>query len=162
MLVLVVNNSLTPSLQLEGTICSWKGRGPAVTMLLSPPHRFPFPRREGSSSLLPWIRQAVLLLVGAGRPWTTILWEESHAAPTSSPPQDGASCTNFFKTLLKQAWEKAMLVGLPCVLEEKVLLWENPSNCSPLPSHGCTLTSLELPMLRGSQILSDEQVSHGV
>ena len=32
----------------------------------------------------------------------------------------GASYTNFFKTLLKQAWEKAMLVGLPCVLEEKV------------------------------------------
>ena len=28
----------------------------------------------------------------------------------------GASCTNFFKMLLKQAWEKAMLVGLPCVL----------------------------------------------
>ena len=34
----------------------------------------------------------------------------------------GASCTNFFKTVLKQAWEKAMLVGLPCVLEEMVLL----------------------------------------
>ena len=70
----------------------------------------------------------------------------------------GASCTNFFKTLLKQA----MLVGLPCVLEEKVLLWDNPSNSPPLPGHGCTLTPLELPMLRGSRILSDEQVSHGV
>ena len=35
----------------------------------------------------------------------------------------GASYTNFFKTVLKQAWEKAMLVGLPCILEEKVLLW---------------------------------------
>ena len=88
MLVLVVNNSLTPSLQLEGTIYSWKGRGPAVTTLLSPPRQFPSPRREGSSSLLPWIRQAVLLLIGAGRPWTTIIWEKSHAAPTSSPPQD--------------------------------------------------------------------------
>ena len=88
MLVLVVNNSLTPSLQLEGTIYSWKGRRPAVTTLLSPPRQFPSPRREGSSSPLPSIRQAVLLLVGAGRPWTMILWEKSHAAPTSSPPQD--------------------------------------------------------------------------
>ena len=74
----------------------------------------------------------------------------------------GASCTNFFKTLLKQAWEKAMLVGLPCVLEEKVLLWDNPSNSPPLPGHGCTLTPLDLPTLRGSRILSDEQVSNGV
>ena len=74
----------------------------------------------------------------------------------------GASCTNFFKTLLKQAWEKAMLVGLPCVLEEKVLLWDNPSYSPPLPGHGCTLTPLELSTLRGSQILSDEQVSNGV
>ena len=74
----------------------------------------------------------------------------------------GASCTNFFKTVLKMAWEKAMLVGLPCVLEEKVLLWDNPSNSPPLPGHGCTLTTLELPTLRGSQILSDEQVSNGV
>ena len=88
MLVLVVNNSLTLSLQLEGTIYSWKGRGPAVTTLLSPPRQFPSPRREGSSLLLPWIRQSVLILIGAGRPWTTILWEKSHAAPTSSPPQD--------------------------------------------------------------------------
>ena len=44
----------------------------------------------------------------------------------------GASCTNFFKTLLKQA----MLVDLPCVLKEKVLLWDNPWNSPPLPSHG--------------------------
>ena len=68
----------------------------------------------------------------------------------------GASSTNFFKTLLKQAWEKVMLVGVPCVLEEKVLLWDNPSNNPPLPGRGCTLTPLELPTLRGSQILSDE------
>ena len=74
----------------------------------------------------------------------------------------GASCTNCFKTLLKQAWEKAMLVGLPCVLEEKVLLWDNPSNSPPLPSHGCTLTPLELPTLSGSQLFPDEQVSNGV
>src|SRR3990170_8270758 len=65
-----------------------KGRGPAVT-LLSPPRQFPSPRRDqGSSSLLPWIRQAILLLIGAGRPWTTILCEKSHAALTSSPLQD--------------------------------------------------------------------------
>ena len=70
----------------------------------------------------------------------------------------GASRTNFFKTLLKQA----MLVGLPCILEEKVLLWDNPSNSPPLPGHGCMLTPLELPTLRGSRILSDEQVSNGV
>ena len=68
----------------------------------------------------------------------------------------GASCTNFFKTVLKQVSEKAMLVGLPCVLEEKVLLWDNPSNSPPLLGHGCTLTPLELPTLRGSRILSDE------
>ena len=74
----------------------------------------------------------------------------------------GASCTNFFKKLLKQAWEKATLVGLPCVLEEKVLLWDNPSNSPPLLGHGYTLTLLELPTLRGSRILSDEQVSNGV
>ena len=74
----------------------------------------------------------------------------------------GASCTKIFKTVLKQSREKAMLVGLPCVLEEKVLLWDNPSNSPPLLGHGCTLTLLELPMLRGSRILSDEQVSHGV
>ena len=71
----------------------------------------------------------------------------------------GASCTN---SVLKQAWEKAMLVGLPCVLEEKVLLWDNPSNSPLLPGHGCMLTTLELSMLRGSRILSDEQVSNGV
>ena len=123
----------------------------------------PLPRREGSSSLLPWIRQAVLLLVEAGRPWTTILWEKSHAAPTSSPPQDSVlPAPTFTKTMLKQAWEKAMLVGLPCVLEEKVLLWDKPSNIPPLPGHGCTLTPLELPTLRGSQILSNEQVNNGV
>ena len=74
----------------------------------------------------------------------------------------GASCTNFFKTLLKQAWEKAMLVGLPRVLEEKVILWVDPSKNPPLPGHGCTLTPLELSTLRGSQILFDEQASHGV
>ena len=62
----------------------------------------------------------------------------------------GASYTNFFKMLLKHA----MLVGLPCVLEEKVLLWENPSYSPPLPGHGCTLTPLKLSSLRGSRILS--------
>ena len=140
-------------------IYSWKGRGPAVTTLLSPPRQFPSPQREGSSSLLPWIRQVVLLLVGAGRPWTMILWGEiARRSDVLTAARLGVSCTNFFKTLLKQA----MLVGLPCVLEEKVLLWDNPSNSPPLPGHGCTLTPLELPTLRGSRILSDEQVSNGV
>ena len=111
MLVLVVNNSLTPSLQLEGTIYSWKGRGPAVTTLLSPPRQFPSPRREGSSSLLPWIRQAVLLLVGAGRPWTTILWEKSHAAPMSSLPQDSVlPAPTFSRRCLKWLGKR------PCLL----------------------------------------------
>ena len=45
----------------------------------------------------------------------------------------GASCTNYFKTVLKLAWEKAMLVGLPCVLEEKVLLWGQSSEQSTAP-----------------------------
>ena len=74
----------------------------------------------------------------------------------------GASCTNFFKTVLKKAWEKAMLVGLSCVLEEKVILWDNSSNSPQLPGHGYTLPPLELLTLRGSRILSDEQVSNGV
>jgi hypothetical protein len=71
----------------------------------------------------------------------------------------GASCTNYFKTVRKQAWEKAMLVGLPCILEEKVIQWDS----GPL-QHGrsCILTPLELPTLRGSRILSDEKVSHCV
>ena len=135
MLVLVVNNSLTPSLT---TLYSWKGRGPAVATLLSPPRRG----------------------------WETLdddpLGEIARRSDVLTAARLGASCTNFFKTLLKQAWEKAMLVGLPCVLEEKVLLWDNPSNSPPLPGHGCTLTPLKLPMLRGSWILYDEQVSNGV
>jgi len=100
------------------------------------------------------------------RGWETLdgdpLGEIARRSDVLTAARLGASCTNFFKTLLKHAWEKAMLVGLPCVLEEKVLLWDNPSNSRPLPGHGCTLTPLELPTLRGSRILSDEQVSHGV
>jgi len=100
------------------------------------------------------------------RGWETLdddpLGEIARCSDVLTAARLGASCTNFFKTVLKMAWEKAMLVGLPCVLEEKVLLWDNPSNSPPLPSHGCTLTPLELPTLRGSRILSDEQVSNGV
>ena len=100
------------------------------------------------------------------RGWETLdddpLGEIARRSDVLTAARLGASCTNFFKTLLKHAWEKAMLVGLPCVLEEKVLLWDNPSNSPPLPGHGCTLTLLESPTLRGSRILSDEQVSHGV
>ena len=100
------------------------------------------------------------------RGWKTLdgdpLGEIARRSDVLTAARLGASCTNFFKTVLKQAWEKAMLVGLPCVLEEKVLLWDNPSNSPSVPGHGCTLTPLELPMLRGSRILSDEQVSNGV
>ena len=100
------------------------------------------------------------------RGWETLdddpLGEIARRSDVLTAARLGASCTNFFKTLLKQAWEKAMLVGLPCVLEEKVLLWDNPSNSPPLLGHGCMLTPLELPTLRGSRILSDEQVSNGV
>ena len=100
------------------------------------------------------------------RGWETLdddpLGEIARRSDVLTAARLGASCTNFFKTLLKQAWEKAMLVGLPCILEEKVLLSENPLNNPPLPSHGCTLTLLELPTLRGSRILSDEQISNGV
>ena len=87
------------------------------------------------------------------RGWETLdddpLGEIARRSDVLTAARIGASCTNFFKTLLKQAWEKAMLVGLPYILEEKVLLWDNPSNSPPLPGHGCTLTPLELPTLRG-------------
>ena len=100
------------------------------------------------------------------RGWETLdhypLGEIARCSDVLTAARLGASCTNFFKTVLKQAWEKVMLVGLPCVLEEEVLLWDHPSNSPPLPDHGCTLTPLELPTLRGSRILSNEQVSHGV
>ena len=96
------------------------------------------------------------------RGWETLdddpLGEIARCSDVLTATRLGASCTNLFKMLLKQA----MLVGLPCVLEEKVLLWDNSSNNPPLPGHGCTLTPLELPMLRGSRILSDERVSNGV
>ena len=85
MLVLVVNNSLTPSLrndlQLEGTRpCGY------YALISSSPVPLPPKRRQFVAA--PMDRQAVLLLVRAGRPWTTIPWEKSHAALTSSPPQD--------------------------------------------------------------------------
>ena len=100
------------------------------------------------------------------RGWETLdddpLGEIARRSDVLTAARLGASYTHFFKTLLKQAWEKAMLVGLPCVLEEKVLLWDNPSNSPPLPGQCGTLTPLELPTLRGSRILSDEQVSNGV
>ena len=96
------------------------------------------------------------------RGWETLddnpLGEIASRSDVLTAARLGASHTNFFKTLLKQA----MLVGLPCILEEKVLLWDNPSNSPQLPGHCYTLTPLELPTLRGSRILSDEQVSNGV
>jgi hypothetical protein len=35
----------------------------------------------------------------------------------------GTTCTKYFKTVRKYAWEKAMLVGLPCVLEDEDVSW---------------------------------------
>ena len=100
------------------------------------------------------------------RGWETLdgdpLGEIARRSDVLTAARLGASCTNFFKILLKRAWEKVVLVSLPCILEEKVLLRDNPSNSPPLPGHGCTLTPLELPTLRGSRLLSDEQASHGV
>ena len=100
------------------------------------------------------------------RGWETLdddpLGEITRCSDVLTAARLDASYTKIFKMLLKQAWEKSMLVGLPCVLEEKVLLWDNSSNSPPLPGHGCTLTPLELPTLRGSRILSDELVSNGV
>ena len=68
----------------------------------------------------------------ARRGWETLdddpLGEITRRSDVRTAARLGASCTNFFKTVLKMAWEKAMLVGLPCVLEEKVLLWDNPLN----------------------------------
>ena len=158
--VLVVNNSLTPSLrndlQLEGTRpCGY------YTLISSSPVPRPPKRRH--------FVVAPMDLPGGSPPcwgWETLdddpLGEIAGCSNVLTAARVGASCTNLFKTLLKWACEKAMLVGLPCVLEDKVLLWDNSSNSTPLPGHGCTLTPLELTMLRGSQILSDEQVSNGV
>ena len=48
-----------------------------------------------------------------------------------------------------------MLVGLPCVLEdEDVSLGVSPVR----RGRSCKLTPLEMPTLRGTQILFDEQV----
>ena len=154
--VLVVNNSLTPSLRndlkLEGTRpCGY------YALISSSPVPLPPKRRQFIA--------APMDSPGGSPPrwgWETLdddpVGEITRRSDVLATARHGASCTNFFKTLLKQA----MLVGLPCILEEKVLLWENSSNSPPLPGHGCTLTPLELTMLRGSQILSDEQVSNGV
>ena len=72
------------------------------------------------------------------RGWETLdddpLGEIARRSDVLTAARLGASCTNFFKTVLKMAWEKAMLVGLPCILEEKVLLWDNPSNSPQLPA----------------------------
>ena len=75
------------------------------------------------------------------RGWETLddypLGEIARRSDVLTATRLGPSGTNISKMVLKKAWEKAMLVGLPCVLEEKVLLWDNPSNSPPLPGHGC-------------------------
>ena len=126
MLVLVVNNSLTPllrnDLQLEGTRpCDY------YALISSSPVPLPTKRRQFVA--------APMDSPGGSPPrrgWETLdddsLGEIARRSDVLTAARLGASCTNFFKTLLKQVWEKAMLVGLPCVLEEKVLLWDNPLN----------------------------------
>ena len=118
MLVLVVNNSVTPSLrndlQLEGTKpCSY------YALISSSPVPLPPKRRQFVA--------APMDSPGGSPPhrgWETLdddpLGEIARRSNVLTAARLGASCTNFFKTVLKKAWEKAMLVGLPCVLEEKV------------------------------------------
>ena len=49
-----------------------------------------------------------------------------------------------------------MLVGLPCILkDEDVYLGVSRAQ----RGHSCKLAPLEIPTLRGTRILSDEQVS---
>jgi hypothetical protein len=61
------------------------------------------------------------------RGWQTLdndpLGEIARRSDVLTTSRLGASCTNYFKTVHKHAWKKAMLVGLPCVLEQKVILW---------------------------------------
>ena len=148
MLVLVVNNSLTPSLrndlQLEGTRpCSYYALISSSQVPLPPKRRQFVAAPMDSPGGSPPRRGRETLdddLVG----------EIARRSDVLTAARLGASCTNFFKMVLKMAWEKAMLVSLPCVLEEKVLLWDNPSNSPPLLCHGCILTPLELSTLRGS------------
>ena len=131
MLVLVVNNSLTPSLrndlQLEGTRpCGYYALISSSLVPLPPKRRqFVAAPMDSPGSSPPH------------RGWETLdddpLGEIACRSDVLTAARLGASCTDFFKTLLKQAWEKAMLVGLPCVLEEKVLLWEKSFEQSTAP-----------------------------
>ena len=160
MLVLVVNNSLTPSLrndlQLEGTRpCGY------YALISSSPVPLPPKRRQFVA--------APADSPGGSPPRSG--WDSLHGDPLGeiacrsdflTATRLVASCINYFKMARKQSWEKAMLVGLPCVLEKKVIQWDNPSNNPPQRGRGCMLTPLELLMLRCSRILSDEQVRHGV
>ena len=117
MLVLVVNNSLTPSqrndLQLEGTRpCGYYALISSSPVPLPPKRRqFVAPPMDSPGNYPPH------------RGWETLdddpLGEIARRSDVLTTARLGASCINFFKMLLKQAWEKAMLVGLPCVLEEK-------------------------------------------
>ena len=116
MLVLVVvKNSLTPSLrnnvQLEGTRpCGYYALISSSPVPLPPKRRqFVAAPMDSSGGCPPH------------RGWETLdddpLGEIACLSDVLTAERLGASCTNFFKTVLKQAWEKAMPVGLPCVLE---------------------------------------------
>ena len=73
--------------------------------------------------------------------------------PTSA--RLSGTSTKYFKRARKYAWGKAMLVGLPCALEdEDVYLGVSPAR----RGSSCKLTPLDMPTLRGTRISSDEQV----
>ena len=98
----------------------------------------------------------------AGRPWTTILWEKSHAAPTSSPPQDSLlPAPTFSRRCLNRLGKRPSLLVFHASSRRRyfygtILRTVHRSLAM------VDFTLLELPTLRGSRILSDEQVSNGV
>ncbi len=108
MLVLVFNNSLTPSLrndlQLQGTRpCGY------YALISSSPVPLPPKRRQFVA--------APMDSPGGSPPrrgWETLdddpVGEITRRSDVLTAARLGASCTNFFKTLLKQVWER------PCLL----------------------------------------------
>ena len=121
MLVLVVNNSLTPSLrndlQLEGTRpCGY------YALISSSPVPLPPKRRQFVA--------APMDSPGGSPPhrgWETLdddpLGEIARRSDVLTAARLGASCTNFFKTLLKQAWEKAMLLVFHASSRRRLFYW---------------------------------------
>lgn len=100
---------------------------------------------------------------GASRPrrgWETLdddhLGEMVSRSAFLTSARLSGTCTKYFKMVRKYAWEKAMLVGLPCILEDEDVSWGvSPARCG----RSFKLTPLKMPTLRDTRILSDEQVS---